>query len=155
MKKILFLICFTLFNILSTTQGAESSHSDVECLALNMFHEVRQDRDIISDFAVSWVVMNRVKDKRFPNTICEVIFQDKQFSWVRKGSKFHYINDKIESEAFERAVEHAILFLMYYEDGYDFTSGSNHYHATRVNPKWNREMTLNGDFGSHRFWHGY
>ena len=47
---------------------------DAQCLALNMYHEAR-NQGSAGLLAVSSVVLNRVKDKRFPNTICEVIEQ--------------------------------------------------------------------------------
>ena len=46
----------------------------VECLALNMYHEAR-GQGSAGLLGVSSVVLNRVKDKRFPNTICEVVEQ--------------------------------------------------------------------------------
>ena len=45
-----------------------------ECLALNMYHEAR-GQGTAGLFAVSAVVLNRVNDKRFPNSVCEVIEQ--------------------------------------------------------------------------------
>ena len=46
----------------------------VKCLALNMYHEAR-NQGTAGILAVSAVVLNRVRDKRFPNSICEVIYQ--------------------------------------------------------------------------------
>ena len=42
------------------------------CLALNVYHEAR-DQPFIGQVAVAQVVMNRVHDDRFPNTVCEVV----------------------------------------------------------------------------------
>ena len=49
-------------------------HPSVRCLALNMYHEARS-QGTAGLFAVSAVVLNRVNDKRFPNSVCEVIYQ--------------------------------------------------------------------------------
>jgi hypothetical protein len=43
-----------------------------ECLALNMYHEAR-GQGIAGELAVTAVVLNRVNDKRYPDTICEVV----------------------------------------------------------------------------------
>ena len=69
------------------------------CMALNIYHEAR-NQSIVGQVAVAEVVMNRVEDSRFPDTICEVVKQavtykntDKpvlhkcQFSWYCDGQK--------------------------------------------------------------------
>ena len=43
-----------------------------ECLALNMYHEAR-GQGIAGELAVTAVVLNRVNDKRYPDTVCEVV----------------------------------------------------------------------------------
>ena len=42
-----------------------------ECLALNMYHEAR-GQGIAGELAVTAVVLNRVNDKRYPNTMIHV-----------------------------------------------------------------------------------
>ena len=60
----------------------------IKCLALNMYHEAR-DQGTAGILAVSAVVLNRVRDKRFPNSICEVIYQGPiRESWKRNGTYF-------------------------------------------------------------------
>ena len=53
------------------------------CLALNVYFEARSE-NMASQMAVSLVVMNRVEDHRFPNTVCGV---------VKQGLR--YKNDKV------------------------------------------------------------
>lgn len=52
----------------------EFSSTEVECLAQNLYLESRGE-PTVGQVAVAWVVINRSKDKRFPNTICGVIRQ--------------------------------------------------------------------------------
>jgi len=47
----------------------DSNVNPVHCLALNMYHEAR-NQGTAGILAVSAVVLNRVRDKRFPNNIC-------------------------------------------------------------------------------------
>jgi len=67
------------------------------CLALNIYHEAR-NQPVAGQIAVSEVVLNRVADSKYPNTICEVVYQAKykkgsnlpirnqcQFSWYCDG----------------------------------------------------------------------
>ena len=44
------------------------------CMAFNIYHEARNE-SMLGQIAVGQVVMNRVWDKRFPNTVCEVVKQ--------------------------------------------------------------------------------
>jgi len=51
-------------------------------LARNLLFEARSETDL-GMTAVGWVVLNRVKDRRWPDTIKGVILQQNQFSWTR------------------------------------------------------------------------
>ena len=46
----------------------------VICLALNTYHEAK-NQSLVGQVATAQVVMNRVADDRFPNTLCEVVKQ--------------------------------------------------------------------------------
>ena len=48
----------------------------VFCLALNIYYEAR-NQPVVGQIAVSQVVLHRVKDKRYPNTVCKVVRQAK------------------------------------------------------------------------------
>ena len=48
------------------------------CMAINIYHEARNE-SVIGQIAVGQVVMNRVADERFPNTVCEVVTQGKHY----------------------------------------------------------------------------
>src|SRR5210317_1869058 len=74
---------------------------EINCLALNIYHESRGD-SFAGQTAVSDVVMNRVSDDFYPDTVCEVVKQAVyienwkgnvvprrnmcQFSWYCDGS---------------------------------------------------------------------
>ena len=57
--------------------------TEATCLAKNMYFEAR-NQGLAGQLAVSLVVMNRVKDERFPNTICGVIEQRLISKWWLK-----------------------------------------------------------------------
>ena len=69
-----------LVSFMVATTAVESPEVDkfrlteATCLAKNMYFEAR-NQGLAGQLAVSLVVMNRVKDERFPNTICGVIEQ--------------------------------------------------------------------------------
>ena len=57
---------------------------EAHCLALNVYYETRSD-NLAGMYAVSDVVLNRVRDDRYPNTICEVVYQGPvRESWKTK-----------------------------------------------------------------------
>ena len=127
------------------------------CLALNVYFEARSE-SMASQLAVSLVVMNRVKDHRFPNTVCGVVKQgltyknDKvvlgkcQFSWYCDGKPDRPKN----KQAWLKAQQVASIVL----DGsmVDFTEGSTHYHAYYVYPSWRTTITKVTRIDSHIFY---
>ena len=76
--------------------GQVEANNDVHCLAEYIYHEARGE-STAGKMAVALVTLNRVKDKRFPDTICSVVKQTKfypsgridlhscQFSWYCDG----------------------------------------------------------------------
>lgn len=54
------------------------------CLALAIFHEARGE-PIKGQKAVAEVVLNRTNHPSFPQTVCGVVKQPRQFSWVNKN----------------------------------------------------------------------
>jgi len=60
---------------------------ELECLAVNIYHEARGETQK-GKLAVAHVTVNRVKSKRFPNTVCDVVYQA-QYSewWLARGKQ--------------------------------------------------------------------
>lgn len=80
--------------------------TDTECLAIAMYHEARGEGDIGMK-AVAYVIYNRKKDGRFATTICDVVLQKSQFSFVTDR-----IPDNINSwGVFARALEMSVHLL--------------------------------------------
>lgn len=59
---------------------------EVECLARNIYFEAGGESRA-GKIAVAEVTMNRVKSRIFPKTVCGVVHQKNQFSWVGVKSK--------------------------------------------------------------------
>ena len=55
--------------LFTPAHAAQPHDGSVECLALNMYHEAR-GQGTAGLLGVTAVVFNRMKDKRFPTTIC-------------------------------------------------------------------------------------
>ena len=135
------------------------------CLALNTYHEAK-NQSMIGQVATAQVVMNRVEDDRFPNTICEVVKQGPtrpswedpekeypikhrcQFSWYCDGKSDAPRKDSKEwfkAKEYARRVLSGRIVL-------DVTEGATHYHATYVKPSWARTKTRTTRIESHIFY---
>ena len=65
----------------ATARAGGFSANDIRIMALNMYHEARGEGRL-GMLAVGWVVLNRMADKAYPDTVRGVIYQGCQFSWV-------------------------------------------------------------------------
>ena len=125
------------------------------CMANAIYFEARSE-PIKGQIAVAQVVMNRVKNPTYPNTICGVVYQNKhkrnacQFSFACDG-----IRDRIRSKkAWDTAVKLANQVINQ-EVWLKNVGSSTHYHATYVRPKWARTMKRRGKIGLHIFYKTY
>ena len=134
------------------------------CLALNTYHEAK-NQSLVGQIATAQVVMNRVADDRYPNTVCEVVKQGPhrpswenpekeypirhrcQFSWYCDGKPDVPKNEK----AWRKAQDVAFLVL-YNKINLDVTEGATHYHATYVRPAWARTKTRTTRIEKHIFY---
>lgn len=77
-------IIATLLTGLALTGVAKADTTQVNCLATAIYHEARgeptQCQHMVAD-----VVLNRASSKFYPKTVCNVVYQRGQFSWVGKG----------------------------------------------------------------------
>ena len=145
--------------IWGTNAQASEFSSSVHCLAKTMYHEAR-GQDTVGQVAVADVVMNRVNDKRFPDTICKVIYQAKydsrghvllhqcQFSW--------YCDGKADVEknliVYTKLVRLAFIMLYDKSNRIDITDGSIFYHNKSVHPYWAVYQKKTVTIGNHVFY---
>jgi spore germination cell wall hydrolase CwlJ-like protein len=120
-------------------------------LAVAIFFEAR-DQPLAGQYAVAEVVMNRVMSDRWPDTICEVVFQPKQFSFTHDGK-----SDRMETYAKDNPIEwramkqaRAVAEQVFSEGHVEMTS--THYHALSVRPSWAKHYKLDGRIGDHVFY---
>ncbi len=167
MKK-LILLCFVLVacsGYSSTDRWGHSSKmhkrtiysvKDVNCLAKNIYFEAR-DQKPKGQIAVALVTINRVKSKRFPNSICKVVEQANRkngklvlykchFSWFCDG-KSDTPRDKMSWD-----ISLLIARAMLRNPMRDFLHGATHYHRIDVDPYWNKKMLKFSTIGDHIFY---
>ena len=143
----------------------EFRNQEAVCLAKNMYYEAR-NQGLAGQLAVSLVVMNRVKDDRYPNTICEVVEQGPvRESWKKNGvfypirnrCQFSWYCDGKSDEPKEPTTYGRLLDLsldLVYDDlqVVDFTEGATHYHADYVFPAWRKSKTKTVEIADHIFY---
>ncbi|NJO55476.1 MAG: cell wall hydrolase [Rhodospirillales bacterium] len=125
---------------------------EFKCLALNVYHESKGE-PIVGQLAVASVTLNRLAHRRFPKTLCEVVWEganlgrrDCQFSWACDRRS----DVPKESIAWQRAqqVAYRVLFL----DPFDPTDGALYFHANYVRPDWSHQKPRIVRIGRHIFY---
>ncbi len=121
------------------------------CLAEALYFEARGET-VRGMFGVAEVILNRVDDPRYPDTVCKVVNQGTgerfrcQFTYTCDGRPEN-IDDK---RAYERVGKVAKLML----DGKArrLTKGATHYHTKSVKPRWSRVFPRTTTIGYHHFY---
>ena len=85
----------------ASTAPKDSSKSDLYWMAMNIYHEAG-NQPLIGKIAVGVVTLNRLKDKRYPKNIRDVVTEPFQFSWF--SHYCHYATTNSLSDFFIRAV---------------------------------------------------
>lgn len=123
----------------STTSGTKTAQGDVLLLAKLVYAESKGEI-YRGKVAVAAVVLNRVDDARFPNTISGVIYQPKQFTCVSNGA----INNTPTEECL-RAARDAL-------NGVDPSGGAVFFfNAKTTSSSWNATRKVITVIGNHTF----
>jgi len=123
----------------------------LNCLAEALYFEARGET-IKGQFAVAEVILNRVANPRYPDTVCGVINQGTgrkyqcQFTYTCDGRK----EVITEQTTYERLRKIAKLSLS--DKPRHLTKGATHYHTTAVNPRWARVYPRTTKIGVHVFY---
>jgi len=130
----------------------------ITCLALNIYFESR-NQPIEGQVAVSQVVLERVKSKKYPDTVCEVVFQGPTYSWsvnypIKDRCQFSWycdgLSDKPKDQiAWLNSLE--VAEKVYYGLT-DTVKGATHYHSVKVDPWWAKYKVKVKQIGDHIFY---
>ena len=151
--KVILMALAVGFLLTSTAKADEFN-----CLVEAIYHEARSE-DLLPMLAVANVILNRVKHKKFPNTICEVVHQGKYWKgnpikdkchfsyWCDgKSERFTDISGLIKSINVAEISLKGVLVRQ--------TANATHYHAYYVAPKWASDPHFKalGQLGTHLFY---
>lgn len=131
--------------------GALDASRDLECLTQAAYYEARgEGREGMK--AVAQVVLNRVRHRAFPNSVCGVVFQGAgrrtgcQFSFTCDGS----MRGRVNTAAWNRARDIASAALS--GTVYAGVGNATHFHTTGVSPRWRSSLVRVSQVGDHLFY---
>jgi spore germination cell wall hydrolase CwlJ-like protein len=128
------------------------SDREQHCLSAGVYFEARGE-PVRGQAAVAQVILNRVRNPTYPNSICGVVYQNKDW---RNRCQFSFACDRIKdrvsdpkrwrtAEMVSRSVTEGRIWL-------PEVGSSTHYHATYVNPRWASSMKKVSKIGLHIFY---
>ena len=124
-------------------QDTDELDRDLTCMAGAIYFEAKGE-PLSGQLAVAEVILNRMKSGRFPKSICSVVTQPGQFSFVRGGRVPVIANNA----AYRTAVAVARVAI---DDAWDSpAANAMYFHARRVSPGW--RMTKIAAIGNHVFY---
>jgi|TARA_R110000803_G_scaffold75382_2_gene139733 spore germination cell wall hydrolase CwlJ-like protein len=125
--------------------------SALTCLATVIYFEAR-DQELVGQVAVAQVVMERVLDYRYPETVCGVVTAGGE---TRNRCAFSfYCDGKSDDPKNEKAYWISTGIAVAILNGFtlDITGYATHYHAYYVQPKWAMAMKPTAVIGDHIFY---
>ncbi|MGN6289281.1 MAG: cell wall hydrolase [Sphingopyxis terrae] len=121
----------TLAQLVAATPKPETIDPELRCLAQAVYFESRGE-SLAGQLAVAHVVINRAKSGRFPTTLCGVVHQPSQFSFVRRGKMPAVRNAAQWSNAL------AIAEIARDDSWQNRAPGALFFHARYVSPGWRK-----------------
>jgi N-acetylmuramoyl-L-alanine amidase len=135
----------SLAQLVARHAASKTSSAEHECLANAVYFETRGE-PLAGQLSVAEVVVNRARSGRFPASVCGVVKQKGQFSFVRGG---RLPAAPRTTAAWRKAVAVAHIALANLADGR--APRALFFHAKRVKPSW-RGLRRVASVGNHVFY---
>lgn len=116
---------------------------DLSCMAGAIYFEAKGE-PLAGQLAVGEVIRNRARSGRFPKSVCSVVMQPGQFSFVRGGRMPAIARNR----AYQTAV--AVARVAIGEMWESPAAGAMYFHARRVAPAWGHAAVAT--IGNHIFY---
>ena len=127
-------------------QQVKEKHVERFCLTQALYYEARGE-GVQGQIAVADVVLQRQRSKYHPDTICDVVYEPYQFSFVSDGSTLR----EIDIEAWSKADDLAGRILRH-EVKTSLTGRALFYHTKDIRPDWADTMVKTAEIGNHIFY---
>jgi spore germination cell wall hydrolase CwlJ-like protein len=135
----------TLDELVALHASTEAASAEQECLAGAVYFESKGE-SLLGQLAVAEVVINRSRSGRFPTSICGVVKQKSQFSFVRGGRI-----PAVPKSTYAWRTAIAIAHIAQQDLAASNVSEALFFHASRVHPGWGRHVRL-ASVGNHIFY---
>jgi N-acetylmuramoyl-L-alanine amidase len=135
----------TLAELVADHGAAVTRNAEHECLAGAVYFESKGE-PLQGQLTVAEVVLNRARSGRFPTSVCGVVKQKGQFSFIRHGG---FPPIARGSDAWRKAVAIAHIAMQDLADG--AAPKALFFHARYVRPSW-RGLTRVAAVGNHIFY---
>ena len=140
-----------------TAQKVKLSRQEQLCLTQAIYHEARGESEA-GQWAVANVIINRAMSKKFPDTLCGVVFQNAEKG--RYKCQFTFACDGrsdfgTETRAWNHAVKMAQTAYREFQNGDRpgvVPNSALYYHTTSVAPSWSAKFDRVATIGSHIFY---
>ena len=168
MQKHVQLVLFLIIVMVGTVNGkyanadkfldCEDHKTDERvCMQCNIYFEARGLSNV-EHLMVGLTTLERVKSRKYPDTICEVVWQHRQFSWTIDG-----LSDKIKNKKEWDSLNNITdLIMLKHENDYisvlpegledEDIAGMMYYHAHYVNPTWAQKMQIVKEYAGHVYY---
>jgi spore germination cell wall hydrolase CwlJ-like protein len=122
----------------------EDADAEANCLATAIYYEARSE-SLAGQLAVAHVVLQRARSGRFPSSLCGVVTQPGQFSFVRGGRL-----PSTATNAGQWRTARAIADIALEGSWGNPVEGALFFHSARVSPGWARARVTR--IGGHVFY---
>lgn len=137
---------------MTTNMQADINHGDLICMARNVYHEARGEI-LEGQLAVAFLTLNRVESPRFPDTVCDVVTEDRgpkpwdcQFSWWCDGKS----DVPTDQDAYETAIMISLAAMTNAATN-PVPGATHHYAENKTTPSWSYHLAEIAVIGDHRF----
>jgi spore germination cell wall hydrolase CwlJ-like protein len=131
------------------------SDKEQQCLTSGIYFESRGE-SVKGQAAVAQVILNRVRNPAYPDTICDVVYQNEDW---RNRCQFSFACDNIKERIWSperwQVAKDVALAVTAGKIWLPEVGSATHYHATYVNPPWARTMQKVARIGLHVFYRTY
>lgn len=147
MKKIILSVVLLMLTSTALAEKIPSFNpSQLKCLRHAVYFEARNQTKF-GQIAVLHVILNRMKDSRFPDQICEVVHEKNAFSYYSDSVKEKIHNYKAWSQV---AINVQKGLHMYYKS--KFRLNADHYHHKKIFPDWAKRLKKVATIEDHIFY---
>jgi spore germination cell wall hydrolase CwlJ-like protein len=131
------------------------SEKEQKCLAEGIYFEARGE-SVKGQAAVAQVILNRVRNPHYPDTICGVVYQNEDW---RNRCQFSFacdrIPDLVTSPRHWKIAKEIAMAVTAGKIWFKDVGSATHYHATYVRPNWGPTMKRVEKIGKHIFYRTY